>query len=176
MTLGNNEIADAFDSQSLRRALGLFPTGVTVVTGRDPQSHAYVGLTVSSFNSLSLSPALVNWSISSQSPSLNAFTPGRLHCVHVLHAGQVELAKQFATKKSDKFLGVALKPVTDPQEPPQLSECVATFHCTTERLIEAGDHFLVISAVTAFETFEKPSLVFCKSKFLSTELITEIET
>lgn len=167
--------AASIDPKAFRYALGRFPTGVTIITGIDPQSNARTGLTVSSFNSLSLSPALVLWSISARSPSLPAFTPGRFQCIHVLHAGQADLAKQFAVPKPDKFDGVGLKPSVDPLAPPQLEDCAAVFHCTTDRLIEAGDHFLVIAAVRAFEAYADNSLVFCKSQFLSSEALSKID-
>jgi flavin reductase (DIM6/NTAB) family NADH-FMN oxidoreductase RutF len=168
------QVQSPIDSKAFRHALGRFPTGVTIITGRDEQTGAAVGLTVSSFNSLSLTPPLVLWSISSKSPSLTAFGPGRAHCIHVLQASQSELALHFATPKPDKFNGVALKAMADESLPPQLPECAVVFHCVTERLIEAGDHYLVIAAVSSFDAFEADSLVFCKSQFLSSEALAKI--
>ncbi len=61
------------DPQALRKALGSFATGVTVVTTVAPDGSP-VGLTASSFNSVSMDPPLILWSLSNRSPSLAAFT------------------------------------------------------------------------------------------------------
>lgn len=165
----HDAITEPFDAKAFRRALGRFPTGVTIIIGRDPDSQAAVGLTVSSFNSLSLSPPLVLWSISAKSPNLTAFAAGRPHLIHVLHSGQSELARHFATPNPDKLDGVALKPTHDHARPPELAECAVVFDCLTERLIEAGDHFLVIAGVRSFHASDAESLIFCNSQFLSHE-------
>jgi len=60
------------DPKLLRQALGVFVTGVTVVTTRDSDGRP-VGLTANSFNSVSLDPPLVLWSLALQSPNLEAF-------------------------------------------------------------------------------------------------------
>ncbi|MFZ9735314.1 MAG: flavin reductase family protein [Burkholderiaceae bacterium] len=164
---------ESFDAKAFRRALGRFPTGVTIITGCDPESQAAVGLTVSSFNSLSLSPPLVLWSIAAKSPSLTAFTAGRPHLIHVLHSGQSELARHFATPNPDKLNGVALKPHPDHARPPELAECAVVFDCLTERLIEAGDHFLVIAGVRSFHASDAESLIFCNSQFLALESLAK---
>jgi flavin reductase (DIM6/NTAB) family NADH-FMN oxidoreductase RutF len=161
-------------SKAFRMALGRFPTGVTVITARDPISQAPVGLTVSSFNSLSLNPPLVIWAISNKSPNLPAFTKGQSHFIHVLNAGQAELAKNFATPKADKFAGIALSPNTEEQDPPRLAESCVWFNCITEELVQAGDHTLVIARVKDYETYENESLVFCKSSFFSSEALERI--
>lgn len=167
-------LSDPTDSKAFRKALGCFPTGVTIITGRDPETHAAVGLTVSSFNSLSLSPPLVLWSISAKSPSLAAFGPGRAQCIHVLSAQQADLAKHFATPKPDKFEGVSLSTDRPADAPPRLADCCVVFDCVTDRLIEAGDHFLVIAEVRGYQAFAADSLVFCKSLFLSSESLSRI--
>jgi flavin reductase (DIM6/NTAB) family NADH-FMN oxidoreductase RutF len=168
------KLSDPSDSKAFRQALGYFPTGVTIITGRDPETHAAVGLTVSSFNSLSLHPPLVLWSISARSPSLPAFGPGRSQCIHVLNAQQADLARHFASPKPDKFQGVSLHTDQPADAPPQLADCSVVFHCVTDRLIEAGDHFLVIASVRGYQAFEADSLVFCRSLFLSSESLSRI--
>ncbi|MEY3670286.1 MAG: flavin reductase family protein [Burkholderiaceae bacterium] len=168
------KLSDPSDSKAFRQALGCFPTGVTIITGRDPETQAAVGLTVSSFNSLSLNPPLVLWSISSRSPSLAAFGPGRSQCIHVLSAQQADLARHFATPKPDKFEGVPLRTDRPAEAPPQLEDCCVVFDCVTDRLIEAGDHFLVIAQVRGYQAFAADSLVFCKSLFLSSDSLSRI--
>jgi len=170
----SDSMANPSDTKAFRAALGRFPTGVTIITGRDPDSDAAVGLTVSSFNSLSLTPPLVLWSISVKSPSISAFTVGRAHLIHVLHVGQSELARHFATPKPDKFEGVSLKPTTDPSRSPELSESCVVFDCVTDKFIEAGDHFLVIASVRQYRGCDADSLLFCNSQFLSVDALSRI--
>lgn len=163
-----------FESRDFRRALGRFPTGVTVITGRDPVTQSPVGITVSSFNSLSLDPPLVLWSIAEKSPSLGAFAVGGLHYIHVLSVEQAELARHFATPKENKFQGIPTRNQGSLAMPPQLSDCAVIFDCVTERLIQAGDHILVIAKVRSYEAFDADPLVFCKSEFLSPDLFKRI--
>jgi hypothetical protein len=85
----------AFDSQEFRRALGRFPTGVTVIVAQTPEGSP-VGLTASSFNSVSLSPPLVVWSLSRGSSSIRAFETCERYVIHVLAADQLGLAQRFA--------------------------------------------------------------------------------
>lgn len=61
-----------FDSRAFRRALGNFATGVTVITASDPSGRK-VGVTANSFNSVSLEPPLVLWSIDKRSSSHAVF-------------------------------------------------------------------------------------------------------
>src|SRR5690606_26215828 len=84
-----------FDDTDFRRTLGRFPTGVTIVTTRAPDGRP-VGLTVSSFNSVSLQPPLVLWSLAHRSHALAVFEQAPRYAIHVLAAGQAALARQFA--------------------------------------------------------------------------------
>ena len=67
------------NGKAFRGALSRFPTGVTVITARAPETDLPIGLTVSSFNSVSLNPPLVMWAISKKSPNLSAFSVGKTH-------------------------------------------------------------------------------------------------
>src|SRR5512139_3806321 len=89
-----------------RRALAQFATGVTIVTTRGADG-APTGLTVNSFNSVSLEPPLILWSLSLKASSLEAFRTCRYYAVNVLAAGQLEAAKVFADTKADRFAQVA---------------------------------------------------------------------
>ncbi|MFM2238918.1 MAG: hypothetical protein RJA69_292 [Pseudomonadota bacterium] len=151
--------ANADDSKAFRNALGIFPTGVTVITTRDTETGRAVGLTVSSFNSVSLQPRLVLWSIARTSPNLDQFAVGKRHVIHVLSQEQGELARRFANPKLDKFEGVTLS--HDPQNaPPVLAGVAAHFDCETESLLEGGDHWIVLSRVHNYQTHDLRPLLF----------------
>ena len=90
---------------SLREALGSFPTGVAVVTTLGDEG-APLGLTVNSFNSVSLDPALVLWSLALSSPSIEAFRKHGAFAINILRKDQGELCMRFARPADDKFKGV----------------------------------------------------------------------
>jgi hypothetical protein len=100
-----------FSPTEFREALGMFATGVTVVTARDAHGKL-VGLTANSFNSVSLTPPLVLWSLARSAGSMAAFQAGSHYAVNILSADQQELAMQFSARGRDRFAGVAFTPGT----------------------------------------------------------------
>ena len=98
--------APHFSSAEFRTALGMFATGVTIVTARAPNG-ALVGLTANSFNSVSLDPPLVLWSLSQAASSMAAFRTGSHYAINILAADQQALAQRFATRHADRFADVA---------------------------------------------------------------------
>jgi len=154
------------ESRAFRNALGTFPTGVTVITSRDTESGRPVGLTVSSFNSVSLQPRLVLWSIARTSPNLEQFAVGKQHVIHVLSHHQAELAKRFSNPKLDKFEGVPLSR-DDQASPPVLEGVASHFDCVTESLIEGGDHWIVLSKVLNYHTHDQRPLLFWSGQLLT---------
>lgn len=94
---GINETA-AFDARAFRRALGNFATGVTVVTAAD-QNGRKVGVTANSFNSVSLDPPLILWSIDKRSSSHDVFDEATHFAVNVLAADQIDLFEQFRSSE-----------------------------------------------------------------------------
>ena len=160
------------DFSAFRHALSQFPTGVTIVTSRSPSSGDPVGLTISSFNSVSLNPALVLWSLSNQSQHLSAFGIGHAHRIHVLSHLQQDLANRFARPGTDKFsdLNQLNAPGKTDQDQafasvPCLADCSARFDCTTENVYQGGDHSIILARVLYFETSEHDPLVFAHSSF-----------
>jgi len=151
------QAAERFDTRDLRRALGLFATGVTVVTTRAEDGRR-IGVTANSFTSLSLDPPLILWCLDRAAQSLRAFETSGRFAVNVLSAGQHYLSRQFATPADDKFAGVTCE--EGPGGVPLLTGVVARFLCRNVRRVEAGDHVIMIGEVERFETFEAEPLVF----------------
>lgn len=145
------------EPKALRTALGRFATGVTLVTCRDAQGER-VGLTANSFNSLSLTPPLVLWSLRQESPALAAFRDATHFAVNVLAENQVELSRHFAARVPDRFSeglwteGLGGVPV--------LTGCAAVFECASETHQVAGDHVLFIGRVLRLAESPVPPLVF----------------
>lgn len=138
----------SFTSQEFRAALGQFATGVTIVTTRDAQG-ATVGLTANSFNSVSLDPPLVLWSLSKRSSSLAAFEAGTHFSISVLTAEQRMLAERFASKAVDRFEGVAWTPGAGGA--PVIEGAAAVFECFHHSHYDAGDHIIFIGQVERCE-------------------------
>ncbi|MDP9285975.1 MAG: flavin reductase family protein, partial [Actinomycetota bacterium] len=151
------QTTERFDPRELRRALGQFATGVTVVTTRAEDGRR-VGVTANSFTSLSLDPPLVLWCLDRAAPSMSAFEAAGHFAINVLSAGQHFLSRQFATPAEDKFIGVACDDGFGGL--PMLAGVLARFVCRNVRQVEAGDHVIVIGEVERFETFEGEPLVF----------------
>lgn len=149
--------ADLKSSRHFRNALSAFATGVTIVTTRDATGRD-IGLTANSFNSVSLEPPMVLWSLSRQSPNLNAFMAAEHFAVHVLASNQDDLAQRFATRGIDKFAALELQ--RGPSDIPLLEHCAARFQCRTAYRYEGGDHVIFVGEVLAFDHTERAPLVF----------------
>ena len=150
------------DGADYRKALSCFATGVTVVTthwqGQD------WGMTCNSFNSVSLNPRLVLWSIRRESSSLAAFTQGAGFTISVLAQSQQALARQFASgSMSERFAGVPAQREAGGRL--RLEDCVAWFECDLHQLVEAGDHTIVLCAVRDFGWQDSAALGFWRSRF-----------
>ncbi|WP_256669174.1 flavin reductase family protein [Pseudomonas sp. C2B4] len=146
-----------FDPKQFRQALGAFTTGVTIVTTRGPDGQDY-GLTANSFNSVSIDPPMVLWSINKDSSSAHAFTEGSHFAVHILATDQESLSNRFAKSGADKFSGLDLQ--RGPCEIPLLEGCSARFQCKTTYQYEGGDHIILVGEVLAFDRFDGAPLVF----------------
>jgi 3-hydroxy-9,10-secoandrosta-1,3,5(10)-triene-9,17-dione monooxygenase reductase component len=144
-------------ARRFRSALGAFATGVTIVTTRDEQGRD-IGLTANSFNSVSLDPPMVLWSLAKNARSLPAFLAAPHFAVHVLAADQEELSLRFATRGSEKFSGLDLE--RGASQVPLLRGCSARFQCRTAFRHEGGDHVIFVGAVESFDHSERPPLVF----------------
>ena len=130
--------------RAFRDALASFATGVTIVTARDPQGQP-VGVTVNSFNSVSLSPPLVLWSLARRSSTLAAFAAASHYAIHVLGAHQKALAERFATPGIDRWAGVEHH--TGASGMPLLAGCIATFECFNRNQYDEGDHLIFVGEV-----------------------------
>jgi 3-hydroxy-9,10-secoandrosta-1,3,5(10)-triene-9,17-dione monooxygenase reductase component len=144
-------------TRQFRSALGAFATGVTIVTTRSAAGED-IGLTANSFNSVSLDPPMVLWSLAKSAKSLPAFLESGYFAVHILSASQEALSLTFATRGADKFAGLALE--RGRSGIPLLPGCSARFECRTAFRYEGGDHVVFIGEVEAFDQFNRPPLLF----------------
>jgi flavin reductase (DIM6/NTAB) family NADH-FMN oxidoreductase RutF len=133
-----------FSKTDFRSALGMFATGVTIVTARTANGDL-VGLTANSFNSVSMSPPLVLWSLAQSATSMEAFSTGSHYAINILSADQQELAKQFAARGIDRFAGVSYQ--LGLAGAPLIEGAAATFECFNRSRYEEGDHVIFVGEV-----------------------------
>lgn len=150
------------DPLEFRNVLGSFPTGVTVVTTRDEAGNLY-GVTASSFNSVSLDPPLILWSIGKASSSYQAMINASHWNVHVLAEDQEVVSATFAKSGNEKFASVDY--TEGLHGAPVIAGCAALMQCQIEHQYEGGDHVILVGRVLDFTDFGKPSLVFSRGRY-----------
>jgi 3-hydroxy-9,10-secoandrosta-1,3,5(10)-triene-9,17-dione monooxygenase reductase component len=161
------------ESRRFRDVLGSFTTGVIVVTTVNECGHP-VGLTVNSFNSLSLDPPLILWSLSLKAPSLNSFRSTGHFVINILSSSQQRLCKVFSTPSENKFENVGF--VVGLGGVPILKDTVAHMVCRTYSRYPGGDHEIYVGEVLEIEDRNHAPLVFHRGSFheLSTEAQQQI--
>ncbi len=150
------------DLGEFRRALSCFATGVAVATTLD-DSGERIGMTISSFSSVSMEPPLVLWSIAYDAQGYDAFIDAEYFAVNVLAKGQDELSERFATRGVDKFEGLDCREGLHGS--PILPEYAACFECRTEHRYEGGDHKIIVGRVLWFDERESEPLIRYRSRF-----------
>jgi flavin reductase (DIM6/NTAB) family NADH-FMN oxidoreductase RutF len=154
------------DTLDLRRAFGRFATGVTVITTRTSEGRR-LGVTANSFNTVSLAPPIVLWSLSARAPSLAGFRAANHFAVHVLALDQIELSQRFAgpapDAAADKFDGVELH--ENPDGLPLLAGCSARIMCRVLSAQAVGDHVLFLGQVENYAHTPATPLLFCNGQY-----------
>lgn len=157
------------EAKVLRQAFAGFATGVAIVTCFD-ESNEPVGLTINSFSSVSLDPALVLWSLVNHSPSLTSFDRAEYFAINILAAHQQEICHNFAKPQADKFkFGSWYQQL----KAPVLNDCVVQFVCRKDRRIGAGDHQIFIGEIEHCRFSNHDPLLFCKGQFNSLATINK---
>jgi len=146
-----------FDQKDFRNALGMFATGVTIVTARAGDGAA-VGVTANSFNSVSMQPPLVLWSLAKSSRNLAVFSGKEHWNVHILSNEQETLSNRFARSGEDKFGGLELD--SGATDAPLIPDCSARFQCRTMFQYEGGDHIIFVGEVIDYNRTERPPLLY----------------
>lgn len=153
---------EQLEAMRLKSAMGTFATGVTVVSTRvDGVDYA---MTCNSFNTVSLEPAMVLWSIRKESGSRDAFVKGEGYTVSVLAENQRNHAMQFTRgTPEERFAGVPVSRRDSGRL--VLSEAVTWFDCVLDQVVSAGDHDILIGRVIEFETTDREPMVYLKGQF-----------
>ncbi len=145
--------------RGFRNALGQFATGVTVMTAISASGER-LGITVTSFNSLSLDPPLILWSLGRDGGSFACFQKATAFAVNVLAGDQEPVAQRFARVGIPKFEGVATYDGLD--DVPLIEGCVGYFECLVEARYPGGDHDIVVGRVRRLFNLGGAPLLFHK--------------
>lgn len=162
--------APDFDGRYFRAALGQFATGVTIITTQSRDADGRPGLhgfTASSFNSVSIDPPLVLWSLSRSARSLPTFLDNPHYAINVLASDQIGLSRLFGTRSVDggdagvpidRFEGLAWREGS--RGAPILDGCCAWFECFNRSRYEEGDHVIFVGEVERCGYDAREPLVF----------------
>jgi flavin reductase (DIM6/NTAB) family NADH-FMN oxidoreductase RutF len=157
---------DRTTEPSLREVMSRYPTGVTVVGGRDEFGTPY-GITVNSFTSVSLDPPLVLVCVGHRSTWHDRLVSAEGFAVSVLASGQGAIALRFAKEPSDgRFDEIAWS--RSPSGDPVVDGAVAWLDCTRFDVLDGGDHSILVGRVEASGASDRAALVFHRGRLIST--------
>jgi (E)-2-((N-methylformamido)methylene)succinate hydrolase len=159
------------DKLALRAAFGTFATGITVVTTRQADGTPR-GFTANSFTSVSLDPPLLLICIAKTAHSCDVFAKAGYFAINVLAEDQKAVSGLFASRSPDKFSEV--KWHSGIEDAPLLDDSLSTFTCARHRLVDAGDHLVLIGRVIAHETTDKQPLGYFRGGYFSIGLEKEL--
>ena len=145
-----------------RDTLAEFATGVTIIAARE-SATSFVGFTANSFNSVSLDPPLILWSLSRASKSHLAFEQCERYAISVLAAGQVRLARRFSRPHADRFANVPYR--LGWADAPLVEGAVAWLECRHFAWQPVGDHTLFVGEVVRCARSEGVPLIFHRGRF-----------
>jgi len=151
-----------FDKSELRRVMGHFATGVTIVTTHDGSGRCY-GLTANAVCSVSLEPPLVLVCVDKQAESHPAFEMSQAFVVNVLTAEQEELSRRFAVSGGEKFVGLACR--NGGTGTPIIEGALAHVECRVVAAHDAGDHTIYIGRVESGDVGNGDPLLFFRGKY-----------
>ena len=154
-----------FTKRQLRDTLGRFATGVTIITTctRDDE---LLGITANSFNSVSLEPPMVLFSLAREAYSLNKFETCDFFAVNILRENQRDLSDRFAKPSEDKWAGIAYD--TGVTKCPLLPNTLATFECYTRFHYDGGDHVIFVGEAFNMEPGEPGNpLLYYDGKYVT---------
>ena len=161
MTIMPSNKADV-SASNLREVLSHYLTGVTIVTVTKPDGTPY-GLTVNSFNSVSLAPPLILWSLDNKNSNLSLFENTAGFAINIMAADQIDLCRRFAGKDSDRFVGVDWTFGTSGH--PLITHALAHIECRPWQTYAGGDHRIFVGEViNAQHVSDRPAAAFFKGQ------------
>jgi flavin reductase (DIM6/NTAB) family NADH-FMN oxidoreductase RutF len=152
----------AIEKNELRRVMGHFATGVTVITTLRASGELH-GLTANAFTSVSLIPPLVLVCVDKKAESYPCFEESKVFTVNILASDQEALSRRFAVSGGEKFQGVAYR--AGANSAPILEGSLAYIECRITQTIDGGDHTIYLGEVEQAETREVKPLLFFRGGY-----------
>ncbi len=150
-------ITKSFDQSAFRKALSCFPTGIGVATTVSADGQPQ-GMTISSFNSVSMNPPLVLWSIGLEAACLDYFRQAKDFAINILAADQKPVSRKFAQTKQNRFSGLDWH--LSPNGLPLLDGAAATLSCRVWNRYPGGDHEIIVGEVYELTSSDKTPLIY----------------
>lgn len=148
-------------AKMLRQTLSCFPTGVAIATTVSRQGIP-IGVTISSFNSVSMDPPLVLWSLASNAGSREEYLAHKGFAINILASDQIGICRLFASSERDRFKSLDWNEGLHGL--PIIAGCAATLECATHAVHEGGDHEIMIGRVENHSSTDHTPLLFAKGK------------
>jgi len=155
-------MSNNIDARAFRRALGNFATGVTVITAQNSKEQK-VGVTANSFNSVSLDPPLVLWSLAKDARSFDVFDSANNFAVNILASDQIELSNHFSRQQEDKFASIHWEAGIGGC--PLLQGCAGRLQCEPYERVDAGDHWVFLGKVVVFDDLGRAPLCYHQGSY-----------
>ena len=146
--------------QLFKEVMGSYPSGVTVVTTVDAKNQP-IGLTVNSFVSVSIDPLLILWCIDKKSSSYEAFDYSDYFTVNILAANQGDICWAFASRtEPDRFSKCSWE--LSKNNVPVIKDAFANLECKKHRVVDAGDHYILIGQVVNIQKTDTDAMLYYK--------------
>ncbi|HWH76395.1 MAG TPA: flavin reductase family protein [Candidatus Binatus sp.] len=152
----------AIEAQELRRVMGHFATGVTVITTVDGDGNPQ-GLTANAFMSLSLEPPMVVISVDKGATCYACFGVEKGFTVNFLSEDQEDISRRFATKGIDKFAEIKWHPGANGAA--VIDGALGQVECKITQCHDGGDHTIVVGEIINVAASGERPLLFFKGKY-----------
>ncbi|MDH6145690.1 MULTISPECIES: flavin reductase family protein [Kitasatospora] len=154
--------------EEFTRTMARVPGPVVVVTTVDRTGRRW-GFTASSFSSLSIAPPLVLVCLGKSASTHVAFASADNFMINVLAEGQADIARRFACSGADRFAAGDTLPMDFGL--PGVPDAAARVACSMDRVVDGGDHSVLIGRVEAAFAGEDAPLVYCDRSFQRPEAL-----
>lgn len=151
----------SIDSINFKDCLSNYATGITVITTRESTQN-FIGITISSFTSLSLDPNLIMFSINNHSSSLDCLRRQQQFTISILSMEQQDIAKYFARNFNDKSWDNIKYHLSPKTQCPVIEGAIAYIECNLHEELIGGDHIIIIGEVVGVKKMntKKPLIHF----------------
>lgn len=149
------------NKEEFKKSLSHFASGVTAITYKLPKEQGFGGITVSSFASVSLEPAMVLFNISQDANSMLAFFENSRFVINILSTEQKDISNALASPNTDRNQFIKKSDPIMLDESPAMKNSLCILYCSTGQIIKAGDHNIILANVLDTKTDEtKNPLVY----------------